>query len=117
MTSIDIDTDTDTDTETDNEIDKGRVANDDVVAPPPSLGRASAGAAMDDGAASLYWNPAALGLVSNDRFGLGYEVVLRPGILFLRWGAGRLGTLRGFVTGSDPEGVSMRACKLAEISA
>jgi len=37
-----------------------------------SLGRAAAGSALDDGAASLFWNPAALGLVPHDRLGLSY---------------------------------------------
>ncbi len=37
-----------------------------------SLGRAAAGSAMDDGAASIYWNPAALGLVPHDRLGISY---------------------------------------------
>jgi hypothetical protein len=37
-----------------------------------SLGRASAGGALDDGAAAIFWNPAALGLVAGDRFSLSY---------------------------------------------
>jgi hypothetical protein len=37
-----------------------------------SLGRAAAGSALEDGAASIFWNPAALGLVPHDRLAVSY---------------------------------------------
>lgn len=51
----------------------GRAHQSELFAPSvASLGRAAAGSALEDGAASIFWNPAALGLVPYDRLGVSY---------------------------------------------